>query len=194
MGSNTPTTTPKTSDTLPEPPTSQSLTPTNNAEPKSRTQEEELGDFMPIFNPSNWPQQPPEPSLQISTESTKPSPKITQSDSIAPFPTTMSCRDTFDRAFYCQSFGGQFNNVYRYGELKDCKIHWSEFWFCMRIKNKSKESKAELIQDWYRKREGKYKKGPSSEDVWSERKVRLERAFDMDPDEAGIFPPRKGER
>lgn len=101
----------------------------------------------------------------------------------------MSCRQAFDNAFYCQSLGGQFNNVYRYGELKDCKTHWAEFWFCMRTKNKSEESKAELIEDWYRKKEDKYRTGPSSEDVWTERKVRLERAFDMDPD-VEIFEDR----
>lgn len=60
----------------------------------------------------------------------------------------------------------------------------------MRTKNKSEESKAELIQEWYRRREEKYKTGPSSEDVWSERKVRLERAFDMDPDKADLFEKR----
>jgi hypothetical protein len=104
----------------------------------------------------------------------------------------MSCRQAFDNAFYCQSLGGQFNNVYRYGQLKDCSTHWSEFWFCMRTKNKSEESKAELIQEWYRKKEDKYRTGPSSEDVWTERKERLERAFDMDPDEAGFLEDRKG--
>jgi len=60
----------------------------------------------------------------------------------------------------------------------------------MRTKNKSEESKAELIQEWYKKKEDKYRTGPSSEDVWTERKVRLERAFDMDPDEAGFLEDR----
>ena len=34
------------------------------------------------------------------------------------------------------------------------------------------------------KHEEKYAKGPSSEDVWQERTVPLERAFDWDPDAA----------
>lgn len=61
----------------------------------------------------------------------------------------------------------------------------------MRTKNKAEKSKAELIQEWYRKKEEKYKTGPSSEDVWSERKVRLKRAFDMDPDEADVFAKKE---
>jgi hypothetical protein len=152
---------------------------------KGRTPEEELAEFMPVFSDSNKTSQTstaPAPAPATTTQSSLTSPK-NPSDSIAPFPSTMSCRQAFDSAFYCQSLGGQFNNVYRYGSLKDCSIHWSEFWFCMRTKNKSEDVKAELIQEWYRKKEDKYKTGPSSEDVWAERKVRLERAFDLDPDE-----------
>ena len=35
------------------------------------------------------------------------------------YPAEMSCRSALDYAMFCQSFGGQFVNVYRYGELFD---------------------------------------------------------------------------
>jgi hypothetical protein len=102
----------------------------------------------------------------------------------------MSCRQAFDDAFYCQSLGGQFNNVYRYGALRSCSEHWSQFWFCMRTRSKAEETKRREIQEWYRKKEEKYRVGPSSEDVWEERNERVDRAFDWDPDQAGILEQR----
>ncbi|KAI9798695.1 MAG: hypothetical protein M1825_005022 [Sarcosagium campestre] len=104
--------------------------------------------------------------------------------SIAPdslFPTTMSCREAFDSAFYCQSFGGQFNNLYRYGGVKQCSEHWSAFWFCMRTKSYPQPEREGKIQDFYRKREVKYKLGPSSEDVWRIRSEPVLGAFSEDP-------------
>lgn len=92
-------------------------------------------------------------------------------------PTTLSCRDCFDYAFFCQSFGGQFANVYRYGELRNCKEHWSDFWFCMRTKSYVEEEKTKMIQDRWRRKEMKFKTGPSSEDVWDARTKRVEGAF-----------------
>jgi hypothetical protein len=50
-------------------------------------------------------------------------------------PTEMSCRQAFDAAFYCQSLGGQFNNLYRYGGIRNCSENWKDFWFCMRTKS-----------------------------------------------------------
>lgn len=44
--------------------------------------------------------------------------------------------------------------------------------------------KREAIREWYMRHEEKYARGPSSEDVWVERSVPLERAFDWDPDAA----------
>lgn len=117
----------------------------------------------------------------------------TSKPSIAPFPDTMSCRQAFDDAFYCSSLGGQVNNVYRYGKLKNCSDHWSQFWFCMRNKSKGEDTKKELVRDWYEKKEKKYREGPSSEDVWDERKVKVKRAFDWDPVEAGYLERRETE-
>jgi hypothetical protein len=82
----------------------------------------------------------------------------------------MSCRQAFDSAFYCQSLGGKFNDIYRYGELKSCNDHWADFWFCMRIKSKAESVKKELIVERYKAKEDKIKSTPNSEDVWRARK------------------------
>jgi hypothetical protein len=50
-------------------------------------------------------------------------------------PTEMSCRQAFDAAFYCQSLGGQFNNLYRYGGIRSCSENWKDFWFCMKSRS-----------------------------------------------------------
>lgn len=98
------------------------------------------------------------------------------SSAIAPdslYQDTMSCRQAFDYAFFCQSFGGQFVNVYRYGEMRSCSEHWDNFWLCMRTRGWSDELRRKTIRDHNRKKAIKYKTGPSSEDIWD---VRLEPA------------------
>lgn len=98
------------------------------------------------------------------------------------YPTEMSCRSAFDSAFYCQSLGGQFNNIYRYGTFRDCREQWSQFWFCIRT-NKGflgDEERESRIRDHYKLREMKYRIGPSSEDVWKPRTRMVETAFDGD--------------
>jgi len=105
------------------------------------------------------------------------------SDSISPdslFPTSMSCRQAFDSAFYCQSLGGQFNNIYRYGGMRDCSANWWQFWFCMRTKSQPEEKRRRMIQEHYRQRAVKYKVGPSSEDVWEVRTEPVVGAFQGD--------------
>ncbi|KAJ5576391.1 hypothetical protein N7535_003317 [Penicillium sp. DV-2018c] len=102
----------------------------------------------------------------------------TPSSPIAPeslYPDTMSCRNAFDYAFFCQSFGGQFVNVYRYGELRSCSDHWDNFWLCMKTRTWPEDLRRREIRDHNRKKAIKYKTGPSSEDVWD---VRLEPAKD----------------
>ena len=86
----------------------------------------------------------------------------------------MSCREAFDSAFYCQSMGGQFNAVYRYGGIQSCSDHWKSFWFCMRSKNYKDEQRADMIRDHYKKKDLKYKLGPSSEDIWESRDKKVE--------------------
>ncbi|KAJ5482400.1 Protein of unknown function DUF3128 [Penicillium sp. IBT 31633x] len=89
------------------------------------------------------------------------------------YPDTMSCRNAFDYAFFCQSFGGQFVNVYRYGELRSCSEHWDNLWLCMKTRTWPEDLRKREIRDHNRKKSIKYKTGPSSEDVWD---VRLEPA------------------
>ncbi|KAJ5164670.1 Protein of unknown function DUF3128 [Penicillium coprophilum] len=86
---------------------------------------------------------------------------------------TMSCRNAFDYAFFCQSFGGQFVNVYRYGELRSCSEHWDNLWLCMKTRTWPDDLRRREIRDHNRKKSIKYKTGPSSEDVWD---VRLDPA------------------
>lgn len=90
------------------------------------------------------------------------------------YPTTMSCRSAFDYAMFCQSFGGQFVNVYRYGDFRSCSNHWNDFWLCMRSRNYSEKERARAIRDHYQKKGIKYKTGPSSEDVWEVRDIPVE--------------------
>lgn len=127
----------------------------------------------------------PDSSASSSSEPQKPS----------IFPTTMNCRQAFDEAFYCQSLGGQFNNIYRYGTLRSCSEHWSDFWFCMRTKSYGDVAKAKVVSERYRQKEAKYRSGPSSEDVWEERKPgeELKNPFSKDPDAIEIpgLPKRR---
>ncbi|RAH64266.1 EMI1 family protein [Aspergillus aculeatinus CBS 121060] len=123
---------------------------------------------------------PETPSLDTTTSSSNPH---SPPNSIAPdslYPDTMSCRSAFDYAFFCQSFGGQFVNVYRYGELRSCSEHWSNFWLCMKTRTWGDERRKEAIRDHYRKKAIKYKTGPSSEDVWDVRTESIGECFNGD--------------
>lgn len=90
-------------------------------------------------------------------------------------PTTMNCETAFNLAFHCRSLGGQFTNLYRYGEVRTCDEHWNDFWFCMRAKGFEGKVKDDAIREHYRNKElAKYGPGkPSSEDIWRERKERV---------------------
>jgi hypothetical protein len=85
------------------------------------------------------------------------------------YPTEISCRSAFDYAFFCQSFGGQFVNIYRYGTFRSCSNHWEDFWLCMRTRNWGDKDRKKAIQDHYRQKAIKYKTGPSSENFWEVR-------------------------
>ncbi|PYH42601.1 EMI1 family protein [Aspergillus saccharolyticus JOP 1030-1] len=108
----------------------------------------------------------------------QPPPKSIAPDSL--YPDTMSCRSAFDYAFFCQSFGGQFVNVYRYGELRSCSEHWDNFWLCMKTRTWGEEQRKNAIRDHYRKKAIKYKTGPSSEDVWDVRTEPVGECFNGD--------------
>ncbi|KAI5864283.1 hypothetical protein GGS23DRAFT_491936 [Durotheca rogersii] len=91
-------------------------------------------------------------------------------------PTTMSCRQAFDAAFHCNSIGGQWTSVYRYGTARSCSEHWDDFWFCMRTRAYSGPTRERAIRDHYRRRnyDKYYAPGrPSSADVWEPRSERL---------------------
>ncbi|KAF1998258.1 hypothetical protein P154DRAFT_380861, partial [Amniculicola lignicola CBS 123094] len=87
----------------------------------------------------------------------------------ASYPTTMSCRAAFDSAFYCTSFAGKFNHIYRYGETRSCSEHWSDWRFCMSLKGMSAAGRREHVVDRYREKEERVRRGANSEDVWGVR-------------------------
>lgn len=99
-------------------------------------------------------------------------------------PRTMSCRQAFDQAFYCQSVGGKFNDIYRYGNLRSCSEQWDAFWFCMRTRTLPEKEKEVEVVKYYQERDEKRRleKG-SSEDIWEIRTRAVDRAFWRDPDE-----------
>ena len=108
-------------------------------------------------------------------------------------PRAMSCRQAFDQAFYCQSLGGKFNDIYRYGALQSCSEQWGAFWFCMRTKSLPPEERERQIREHYAAREErKRKEVGSSESVWELRERPVERAFWKDPDAEDDAPIVKG--
>jgi hypothetical protein len=109
------------------------------------------------------------------TQAAAPTPSDISPNSL--YPTELSCRSAFDYAMFCQSFGGQFVNIYRYGSFRSCSNHWEDFWLCMRSRNWDKEDRARAIQEHYRKKAIKWKTGPSSEDVWEVREQPVRDAF-----------------
>ncbi|KAB8300145.1 hypothetical protein EYC80_000373 [Monilinia laxa] len=173
---------PKSSTDLP-----QSKTPT-----RDEIAEQELNSFLRELEadthpsstkynrvPRNTPPEHPHTSSNKTNSQDDPSEPL----SIQLLPTTMSCRTAFDAAFYCQSLGGQFNNLYRYGTARDCSESWSDFWFCMKTRTYADSEKAKLIKArWFEREKRKYgdpedknrELGKSSEDIWKGREQRLE--------------------
>lgn len=99
------------------------------------------------------------------------------------YPRTMSCRQAFDQAYYCQSLGGKFKDIYRFGALQSCSEQWGAFWFCMRTKSLSPQERERQIREHYAEREGRRRKAfGNSEDVWELRTKAVTHAFQRDPD------------
>ena len=171
--------------------------PAANAKPLTREEQAdaELKAFLSELEASTRSPSEHDSASIVDAATPTPAASGTASTNRSLYPTTMSCRDAFDAAFYCQSLGGQFNNVYRYGTLRSCSEHWNDFWFCMRTKSYGDADKAKVVGERYREKERKYREGPSSEDVWEERKPgeELRNAFMKDPDEVDIpgLPKRK---
>ncbi|KAI9051423.1 hypothetical protein LZ554_004469 [Drepanopeziza brunnea f. sp. 'monogermtubi'] len=154
------------------------------------TAEQELNSFLKELNadtqaPSSKKYTRVGRSSQNDELTSTPSSSSSESEPLSSqlLPTTMSCRAAFDQAFYCNSFGGRWNDLYRYGTLRSCSDDWGDFWFCMRTRTYPRDQKAAAIKGHYRERERlKYAKElgrESSEDVWRsrERKVELGTAF-----------------
>jgi hypothetical protein len=134
------------------------------------------------------------PSSTKYNRVSKQAPEVTPSSSSSPddadlplseqlLPRTMSCRNAFDSAFYCNSLGGQFNNLYRYGSARSCSENWDDFWFCMKTRTYGAGEKEKAIMARYRDKEQmKYRRQEgeergvqkSSEDVWKSRDVKME--------------------
>ncbi|RPA98629.1 hypothetical protein L873DRAFT_1739999, partial [Choiromyces venosus 120613-1] len=89
----------------------------------------------------------------------------------------MSCLTAFDEMYYCYSLGGQFLNIYRYGELKNCSEKSADWRFCMRTRSYGPIARKAMISERYKEKAGRYKVGLSSEDVWEVRRVPVEGAF-----------------
>ncbi|KAK4074986.1 uncharacterized protein Triagg1_4650 [Trichoderma aggressivum f. europaeum] len=111
---------------------------------------------------SSAPESPPVPLLDPVSESL--------------LPTDMSCRQAFDLAWSCNSLGGQWNAVYRHGEMRSCGHLWDDFWFCMRTKSYSGPLKENAVREHYRRKEYEKYYAPgsrSSEDVWQAREQKV---------------------
>ncbi|KAJ9198537.1 hypothetical protein DTO027B5_3495 [Paecilomyces variotii] len=126
---------------------------------------------------------PSEPTSHAQSTEAGIQPSSEPRSSIAPeslYPDEMDCRSAFDYAFFCQSFGGQFVSVYRYGEMRSCSEHWNNFWLCMKARSLPDESRRRMIREHNKKKAIKYKTGPSSEDVWEIRTEPVKNAFQGD--------------
>lgn len=95
------------------------------------------------------------------------------------YPTTMSCSNCFDQAYYCSSMAGQFQNMYRYGGMRSCSELWAQWRFCMRTKAMSEDTRKVKIREWNLKKVAKYKRARSSEDVWGPRTEPVEDSFPL---------------
>ncbi|KAI4761164.1 hypothetical protein E4T52_01889 [Aureobasidium sp. EXF-3400] len=154
--------------------------PTNSTpQPSVIAQEIQHVTPAPKETPTNYV---PSPSGSIEQQSENDAPLDISPEAL--YPRQMSCRQAFDQAFYCQSLGGKFNDIYRYGELRSCSDNWNAFWFCMRIKTLPDREREDRIKEFYQARdeENKAEKG-SSEKIWDLRTEPVKKAFWRDPDE-----------
>lgn len=139
---------PSTTPSIPHPSPSSPSPPTRDerAESELRSFLQELeADIDTRSSKNNRVPQPPAPHIEPSPTARRRAPSSPTSLEEELLPEEMSCRTAFDAAFYCQSLGGQFNNLYRYGGIKSCSEHWSEFWFCMKMRSTGDEQKAGML-------------------------------------------------
>lgn len=148
-----------------------------NAPPTKTMTPAELADFEfnQLFASLQEAEKNPNKSNPLSNGDATPSEPTSPIAEESLYADEMSCRTAFDYAFFCQSFGGQFVNVYRYGEMRSCSEHWDNFWLCMKTRGWGDELRKKAIRAHNQKKAIKWKTGPSSEDVWD---VRLDPARD----------------
>ncbi|KAL4801464.1 hypothetical protein BDV18DRAFT_149266 [Aspergillus unguis] len=164
----------------------ESLPTSTPSQPQKLSREEQAdAEFAQLWtsvkndiNQSEKPQESPAVSQQPPTPDIASAPSSIAPESL--YPDTMSCRAAFDYAFFCQSIGGQWVNVYRYGEMRSCSQHWEDFWLCMRTRTSSDHVRRQAIREHNRKKAIKWKSGPSSEDVWDVRMEPVKNAFQGD--------------
>lgn len=156
-------------------PESQSRTPTQ-ALSREELATQELNELLKMFQDQSETDRDTRIKTKETGSSTAPPiPADISPDSV--YPTEMSCRSSLDYAMFCQSFGGQFVNVYRYGEFRSCSNHWQDFWLCMRTRNWDPKDRSKAVQDHYKNKAIKWKTGPSSEDIWEVRQEPVKDAF-----------------
>ncbi|KAL7821043.1 hypothetical protein V8C26DRAFT_392325 [Trichoderma gracile] len=185
---------PQTSSSTPPQPSPPPSAPTSQA--PNEPVDPEIQKLLDIFNKSD--DSTPQPSSSSSSASSSSSPSLlskwlssksststADQPPIPPLspvaesllPTDMSCRQAFDLAWSCNSLGGQWNAVYRHGEMRSCSHLWDDFWFCMRTKSYSGPLKERAVRDHYRRKEYEKYYAPgarSSEDVWEARERKVE--------------------
>lgn len=94
------------------------------------------------------------------------------------FPTTMSCSQAFEELYQCYSVGGQFRNVYRYGEMNACKDKRAKMMFCIKMKMADEEESKVKIAEFYKSQlAAKLAAHGSSEDIWTRRAKPLNKPF-----------------
>ncbi|KAH7155297.1 hypothetical protein B0J13DRAFT_222577 [Dactylonectria estremocensis] len=153
-------------------PTDQTHSATSSSSSQKPTEQSSISSWFSVRSS-------PSSSSRNGAEAVEAPPGDAVSESL--LPTDLSCRTAFDQAWACNSMGGQWNAIYRYGEMRSCSEHWDDFWFCMRIKSYGKEMRENVIRAHHRnKNHAKYGPGkPSSEDVWQGRdeKVKVGSVF-----------------
>ncbi|KAK5109212.1 hypothetical protein LTR62_007194 [Meristemomyces frigidus] len=166
------------------------------ADSREQRADAELEAFLKSFESPDLNTPTPTPSIDTATgKAADPAP--TPYDRILPdgtlnihptalYPATINCRQAFDQAFYCQSLGGKFNDIYRFGKVKDCSEQWGAFWFCMRTRTLPAPDKERAVREYYRLRDEKRREenAGNSEDVWELRTEAVQRAFWRDPESA----------
>ncbi|KAI4087683.1 MAG: hypothetical protein LQ339_008843 [Xanthoria mediterranea] len=153
--------------------------------PQNDSSNAELQAFLSSLETAPKPTNSPQESLSADRNAPSPTPSSNLITPSTLLPSTISCQAAFDSAYYCQSPGGQFINVYRYGTLRDCREQWKQFWFCMKTNRGflGDEEREKRVREHYKLREMKYRVGPSSEDVWKPRTRMVEGAFERSLEE-----------